>query len=236
MTALWDQLSFSEPNWHDDRDAIFYASERDEFRVYQFTVALNDEFETVRSFLLHRDPFPNLDTVVTELCAEKAHASLKSQQSILSTETVLATHASSPSQHKVTCRYCHKPKHLISECFKLQSKQGTGRYNQSKYKTDKASTYTTAATIKESYSGDLSSLNELLSQVDLDTLKQALAQSLTNAFTSSALSITPGKSLSSFFDSACCNHMIADSRLFKNKNSILLSGSLQENWDMVALF
>ncbi|KAF2315686.1 hypothetical protein GH714_040215 [Hevea brasiliensis] len=146
MTALWDQLSLSKPLWHDIRDAELYAKERDEFWVYQFTLALNDEFESVRSSLLHRDPFPKLEIVVTELLSEEAHlAILKSQQSIITTDTMLATLASSQSQNKVTCRYCHKQRHHISNCFRLQSKQGIGRNNQSKFKSSKAPTHTTAA-------------------------------------------------------------------------------------------
>ena len=60
MGAIWDQLSPSEPHWYDPHDATHYAKERDELRVYLFTLALNDKFESVRSSLLHRDPFPNL--------------------------------------------------------------------------------------------------------------------------------------------------------------------------------
>ncbi|KAF2304967.1 hypothetical protein GH714_000772 [Hevea brasiliensis] len=121
MTALWDQLSLSEPLWYDIRDVELYAKERDEFRVYQFTLALNDEFESVRSSLLHRDPFPKLEIVVTELLSEEARlATLKSQQSIITTDTVLATPASSQSQNKVTCRelmeeVCKELAHKIAE-------------------------------------------------------------------------------------------------------------------------
>ncbi|KAJ9169932.1 hypothetical protein P3X46_018074 [Hevea brasiliensis] len=47
--------------------------------VYQFTLALNDEFESVRSSLLHRDPFPKLEIMFIELLSEEARlAPLKS--------------------------------------------------------------------------------------------------------------------------------------------------------------
>lgn len=153
-------------------------------------MTLNDEYEKVRSSLLHRDLFPYVDVVITELCVRKARfATLKSQQSILSTDTVLATNISS-SQCKITCRYCHKSWHLIFECFKLQSKQGTERYNQTKYKSGTVSTYTSAAATENMSTDDSSSQDTLLSQVAHKTLKQALTQSLTITSSSSALSVT----------------------------------------------
>ena len=72
---------------------------------------------------------------------------------------------------------------------------------------------TTAVATKDIYSTNLTTL---LSQVDIEALKQALAQSC-NSTTTSSLSITPGTSSSWFFDSGCCNHMTADSQLLKHK-------------------
>ena len=48
-----------------------------------------------------------------------------------------------------------------------------------------------------------STFNDLLSHVDLNTLKQAL-----------------GTSSSWFFDFGCCNHMTANNCLFKHENSV----------------
>lgn len=76
MIALWDYLLLSELKWHNPHDVVLYVKKRDEFRVYQFTITLNEEFELVWSSLFYRDTFPNLDIVVTKLCVEEVLTSL----------------------------------------------------------------------------------------------------------------------------------------------------------------
>jgi hypothetical protein len=64
---LWDQLAISYPAWKDPTDAQMYVECRDQHRLYQFSMALRDDFEHVRGQLLQRAPLPTLDQAVCEL-------------------------------------------------------------------------------------------------------------------------------------------------------------------------
>ena len=67
MQFLWDQLSLSDPVWKDPEDAQLYAARMDQCRLYQFLMALRDDFESIRRQLLHHSPLPSLDKAVFEL-------------------------------------------------------------------------------------------------------------------------------------------------------------------------
>ena len=56
-------------------------------------------------------------------------------------------------------------------------------------------------------------LQQLQSQLSLDSGKS----------TSQVLSVTPGTSLSWYFDSTCCNHMTSDSSIFYSKTCTIIS-------------
>jgi hypothetical protein len=61
MQFLWDQLALSDPTWNDPTDAQMYADRRDQHCLYQFLMALRDDFEPVRGQLLHRSLLHTLD-------------------------------------------------------------------------------------------------------------------------------------------------------------------------------
>jgi hypothetical protein len=48
MQFVWDQLVFSDPDWKDPGDDQMYVECRDQHRLYQFVMALRDDFEPVR--------------------------------------------------------------------------------------------------------------------------------------------------------------------------------------------
>lgn len=94
--------------------------------------------------------------------------------------------------------------------------KGIGWYNQVKPKFDKMSIHNTSTiTIEGSSSSYFSVINELLGQVDYNTLKHALSQSFNGTSTFSILFVTLSTSLSWYFDSVCCNYMTVNSCLFK---------------------
>lgn len=100
MYAIWDQLPLFEPRRDVATDACKFAEYRDCMRVMQFLIALNDEFQPMRASLLHRDPFPRLETVVSELLTEETRlATLKVQSDTIyistPTDVVVATSTSS---------------------------------------------------------------------------------------------------------------------------------------------
>lgn len=58
-------------------------------------MVLTDDHESVRAFLLHKDPFPKLEVVVSELLSEENHLGiLKSKNSPIMVDDVLAVHSS----------------------------------------------------------------------------------------------------------------------------------------------
>lgn len=66
LKKLWDELELYQkfPNCDDDRNcsnATFIVKERDEEKVYQFFVGLNDVvFGTVRSSIIKQEPVPKI--------------------------------------------------------------------------------------------------------------------------------------------------------------------------------
>jgi hypothetical protein len=80
MSNLWDQLALMESA---ELKAIkAYTDQREEQRLVQFLMALRDDFEGLRGGILHRNPLPNVDSVVSELLAEEIR--LKSNSNLIS--------------------------------------------------------------------------------------------------------------------------------------------------------
>jgi hypothetical protein len=48
-----------------------YATRRDQMRLYQFLMALHDDYEPVRGQLLHQIPIPSLDAALNDLVCEE---------------------------------------------------------------------------------------------------------------------------------------------------------------------
>ena len=69
---ILDQIDISDPTWAYSKDALQYATIRDEFRFYEFLMSLHKDYEPIRGQLLNRNPPPSLDTVVNELVGEEA--------------------------------------------------------------------------------------------------------------------------------------------------------------------
>jgi hypothetical protein len=53
--------------------------------LVQFLTALRNDFEGLRGSILHRSPLSSVDSVVSELLAEKIHLQSYSEKEILST-------------------------------------------------------------------------------------------------------------------------------------------------------
>jgi hypothetical protein len=60
-------LALFDPVWKNPTDAQMYAERKDQHRLYQFLMALHDDFEPIRGQILHRAPLPTLDQAVCEL-------------------------------------------------------------------------------------------------------------------------------------------------------------------------
>ena len=101
-----------------DSNIYKVAEHCDRIRVMQFLMALNDEFEPVRASILHRDPFPSIETVVSDLLNEETRlATLKAQRPTvpisMPTDAVLAA-SSSSSMRCPFCKHCRQHGHMAS--------------------------------------------------------------------------------------------------------------------------
>ena len=138
-------MALSELIWDSTRDAKKFVAYKDGVQVYQFLMTLNVEFEAVRASFLHKDPSHSLEKVISEVLTEETPlAILKVQRLTTVTDTTVAA-ISFYSSHltKKICNYCKKPRHVISECCKLQSKQAIRSNNQFRGKSFLGSTFVT---------------------------------------------------------------------------------------------
>ncbi|TQD70136.1 hypothetical protein C1H46_044329 [Malus baccata] len=124
MTSLWDQLALTEPK--ELSIVEVYCQYREEQRLVQFLMPLRDEFETLRSSILHRTPLPSVDSVLHELQAEEVRVQSHSHRlsSALSNSSALAmTTRSRPCGKRVIgmdeCAYCKGKGHWKVNCPEL---------------------------------------------------------------------------------------------------------------------
>ena len=71
LQFIWDQIDFTNRTWDTPNDAIKYATRRDQMRLYQFLMALLDDYELVHCQLLHQIPSPSFDIALNELVCEE---------------------------------------------------------------------------------------------------------------------------------------------------------------------
>jgi hypothetical protein len=71
LQFIWDQLDLVDPSWDTPNDAMKYATHRDQMCLYQFHMALHDDYEPVCGKLLHQIPTPSLDAALNELVREE---------------------------------------------------------------------------------------------------------------------------------------------------------------------
>uniref|UniRef100_A0A2N9FB60 Integrase catalytic domain-containing protein n=1 Tax=Fagus sylvatica TaxID=28930 RepID=A0A2N9FB60_FAGSY len=219
---IWDQLDLSDPPWDTPNDAMKYATRRDQMRLYQFLMALHDDYEPVRGQLLHQLPTPSLDAALNDLVREETRLQTLQAQNklnVLATTSPLAplqqsdSDQSSPNTRRSDrksnkfCRYCKKHGHTIETCFRRNRSTAAVTHGD----TDQTPT----AAVAPAHSGSAITLTT-------DQLEDIIAQALVragNASSSSALSVLPGKFSSWLLDSACCNHMTPYPSFFSHTSS-----------------
>uniref|UniRef100_A0A2N9HTD6 Integrase catalytic domain-containing protein n=1 Tax=Fagus sylvatica TaxID=28930 RepID=A0A2N9HTD6_FAGSY len=219
---IWDQLDLSDPPWDTPNDAMKYATRRDQMRLYQFLMALHDDYEPVRGQLLHQLPTPSLDAALNDLVREETRLQTLQAQNklnVLATTSPLAPLQQSDSDQSSLntrrsdrksnkfCRYCKKHGHTIETCFRRNRSTAAVTHGD----TDQTPT----AAVAPAHSGSAITLTT-------DQLEDIIAQALVragNASSSSALSVLPGKFSSWLLDSACCNHMTPSPSFFSHTSS-----------------
>jgi transposase InsO family protein len=219
---IWDQLDLSDPPWDTPNDAMKYATRRDQMCLYQFLMALHDDYEPVRGQLLHQLPTPSLDAALNDLVREETRLQTLQAQNklnVLATTSPLAPLQQSDSDQfspntcrsdrksNKFCRYCKKHGHTIETCFRRNRSTAAVTHGD----TDQTPT----AAVAPAPSGSAITLTT-------DQLEDIIAQALVragNASSSSALSVLPGKFSSWLLDSACCNHMTPYPSFFSHTSS-----------------
>uniref|UniRef100_A0A2N9G0E6 Reverse transcriptase Ty1/copia-type domain-containing protein n=1 Tax=Fagus sylvatica TaxID=28930 RepID=A0A2N9G0E6_FAGSY len=101
---IWDQLDLADPPWDTPNDAMKYATRRDQMHLYQFLMALHDDYEPVRGQLLHQIPTPSLDVALNELVREETRLQTLQAQNklnVLAITSPLAPLQQSDSDHTV---------------------------------------------------------------------------------------------------------------------------------------
>ncbi|PWA71849.1 hypothetical protein CTI12_AA263730 [Artemisia annua] len=124
MSALWDQLALTEPATLSSFDP--YIKRRESQRLVQFVMALRHEFEGLRGSILHRDPLPSVDSVVSELLVEEIRLKSLDDQKIVAQQGSSVFAASQRSSNGIQkghwkspineCAYCKQKGHWKSDC------------------------------------------------------------------------------------------------------------------------
>ncbi|KAM1795338.1 hypothetical protein ACFX11_035703 [Malus domestica] len=121
MTSLWDQLALTEPKGLGTME--LYRQYREEQRLVQFLMPLRDEFETLRSSILHRTPLPFVDSVLSELHAEEVRVQSQSHRlsSPMSNSSALVASIRPRTRTKIVvvgdeCAYCKEKGHWKVDC------------------------------------------------------------------------------------------------------------------------
>uniref|UniRef100_A0A2N9J651 Retrotransposon Copia-like N-terminal domain-containing protein n=1 Tax=Fagus sylvatica TaxID=28930 RepID=A0A2N9J651_FAGSY len=129
--SMYEQLAAADPSLKYAEDIDLFAKYKDRRRFTQFMMGLHEDFETTRAALLSRSPLPSLDAVVKELISEEnryPHHHLSSSDVVLVTPHLPA---SSFDRLCRICKYCKKPSHDISECYRKQ-KDDKRKHHQSR--------------------------------------------------------------------------------------------------------
>jgi hypothetical protein len=114
MQFLWGQLSLSDPSWKDPKDAQLYAARRDQDRLYQFLMALGDDFESIRGKLLHHTPLSSLDRPSLSLFERRLDCRDYALSIVIQywlSHPLIPHHSPFKTRDNNYCLYCRRPGH-----------------------------------------------------------------------------------------------------------------------------
>ena len=99
MTDLWDQLALIE--LAESKACSAYIDYRKQQQLIQFLTVFRSDFEGFRGSILHRSPLPFVDSIVSELLAEKIrlHSYFEKGIFFASNSSVLVVPSKSFSNH-----------------------------------------------------------------------------------------------------------------------------------------
>ncbi|XP_077228383.1 uncharacterized protein LOC143861332 [Tasmannia lanceolata] len=119
MNLIWDELALMEPKWM--VDAELWYNYREEIRLVQFLMALQDDFETIHATILHRSPLPTVDSALSELLAEETlKGLLPDPAAVFAVPSRPRNNYSKgkssqgyPNMSKIQCIYCKEYGHMV---------------------------------------------------------------------------------------------------------------------------
>ncbi|KAG9459132.1 hypothetical protein H6P81_003640 [Aristolochia fimbriata] len=134
MSLLWDQLAIMDPQFKYEEDTVIFQKYIEEGHLVQFCMALRDEYDSIRSSMLHTSPFPSVESALSELLAEETRRLTRGpfSSSLGGIDTVFVTSSQKSSASsegkpstprdlsKVKCNYCKEFGHMKFTCPKLK--------------------------------------------------------------------------------------------------------------------
>ena len=134
----------------------------------------------------------------------------------VSSPSIGSTSSSSTTSKKKVCRYYKKPSHLISECYRLQSKQAIGScHHIPRNAFLRSKPVTVAATCIKGLASCPSLSSIIIFMSDSENLVKQLVDKTSSSLVLSANTSNP---TSWYYDSGCCNHMTPNNDVFLTKS------------------
>ncbi|XP_072064466.1 uncharacterized protein [Arachis hypogaea] len=115
MKVIWDQLTSCEPVLKYSTDAKVYEDYRNQTRLIHFLLALTDDYEPVRTSLLHQSPLPSFEDALPRLKYNETCLGLTRSKS----KTVFAA----TNRKEKFCRNCNRPGHSFSNCPSIECRK-----------------------------------------------------------------------------------------------------------------
>ncbi|KAJ3690345.1 hypothetical protein LUZ61_019509 [Rhynchospora tenuis] len=110
-----------------------FIKEKEEERIHQFLMGLDEGFSSIRTNLLSMDPLPNLNRIYSMVIQEERHKNVTRGREERGDTVGFAVHVNkadtmSKTGDKPLCSHCGKIGHEISNCFELVGyPEGWGR-------------------------------------------------------------------------------------------------------------
>ena len=127
LTRLWQELDlFQHHNWHDPKDSKIYRDTNLKEHTYDFLASLNPSLDEVRGRILGLKLLLVINEIFTEARREEHHKSImlgsNSNKPLKSTAMAAKSFDDRSKKPATWCKYCHKPYHTKSKCWKLHGK------------------------------------------------------------------------------------------------------------------
>ncbi|KAG9439538.1 hypothetical protein H6P81_019703 [Aristolochia fimbriata] len=227
ISLLWDQLAAMDHKFEYEVDTVIFQKYNKEVHLVQFFMPLRDEYDSIRSSMLHMTPLSSVESALSELLAEDTRRLTRGpfSPSLGGIDTVFATSSKKSStsleekpsttrdMSKVKCNYCKEFGHMKFTCPKLK---------KSPHSTSTRHTNAASASQDDSLPSLLSSsASPIPTFGDIqEMINKALIGLGQRTSSSSTLSASSGKS-SWIIDSGALNHMTFDSTIFMSTSSSL---------------